>query len=50
MFLSFIIPLYNAARFISVALDSIYQNSLDEGEYEVVVIDDGSSDDGAEVV
>lgn len=50
MFLSFIIPLYNAARFISVALDSIYQNSLDENEYEVVVIDDGSTDNGAEVV
>ncbi len=50
MFLSFVIPLYNAERFITVALDSIYQNSLDKDEYEVVVIDDGSKDDGAEVV
>ena len=50
MFLSFVIPLYNAERFITVALDSIYQNSLDKGEYEVVVIDDGSKDNGAEVV
>lgn len=50
MFLSFIIPLYNASRFIQVALDSIYQNPLDENVYEVVVIDDGSTDDGADVV
>lgn len=50
MFISFIIPLYNASRFIQVALDSIYQNPLDENVYEVVVIDDGSTDDGAEVV
>ena len=50
MFLSFIIPLYNAERFISVALDSIYKVSLEVGEYEVIVIDDGSTDGGAEVV
>ena len=50
MFLSFITPLYNAERFVSVALDSIYRISLDESEFEVVVIDDGSTDDGAKVV
>ena len=50
MFLSFIIPLYNAERFISDALNSIYNISLDERDFEVVVIDDGSKDDGAEVV
>lgn len=50
MFLSFIIPLYNAERFISEALNSIYNISLDERDFEVVVIDDGSKDDGAEVV
>ena len=50
MFISFIIPLYNASRFISIALDSIYKNVLDEGAYEVVVIDDGSKDNGAEMV
>ena len=50
MFLSFIIPLYNASRFISMALDSIYENPLDESVYEVVVIDDGSTDDGVKVV
>lgn len=50
MFLSFVVPLYNARSFITVALDSIYQIVLDESDYEVVVIDDGSTDDGAEVV
>ena len=50
MFLSFIIPLYNAGRFISMALDSIFAVDIDGDEYEVIVIDDGSTDDGAEVV
>ncbi|MBR5657545.1 MAG: glycosyltransferase [Prevotella sp.] len=50
MFLTFIIPLYNAGRFVSVALDSIFENPLDEGIYEVVVIDDGSIDNGVEIV
>lgn len=50
MFLSFVIPLYNAERFIAVALNSIYKISLAEREFEVVVVDDGSTDGGAEVV
>ena len=50
MFLSFVIPLYNAGQFISSCLDSIFVVALDKGEYEVIVIDDGSTDGGAEVV
>ena len=50
MFLSFVIPLYNAGQFISFCLDSIFAVTLDKDEYEVIVIDDGSTDDGAEVV
>lgn len=50
MFLSFVIPLYNAGQFISSCLDSIFAIALDKGEYEVIVIDDGSTDGGAELV
>lgn len=50
MFLSFVIPLYNAGQFVTIALDSIFSISLEESEYEVIVVDDGSTDDGAEVV
>ena len=50
MWLSIIIPLYNCAPYIGTCLDSILQQGLAADEYEVVVIDDGSTDGGAEVV
>ncbi len=48
--LSIIIPMYNAAAYIGACLDSIQRMGLDEGSYEVIVIDDGSRDNGGEVV
>lgn len=49
MKLSFIIPLYNAEAFIGKCLDSILQSNIEKTEYEVIVIDDGSSDNGLSV-
>jgi glycosyltransferase involved in cell wall biosynthesis len=43
-----VIPLYNKAPYIARALDSVFRQTV--SDYEVVVIDDGSTDDGAEVV
>ena len=48
--LSIIIPMYNVAPYIGICLDSIRKMELDEGLYEVIVIDDGSTDGGSEVV
>lgn len=45
---SVIIPLYNKARHIRRALDSICAQTF--ADFEVVVVDDGSADDGAEIV
>jgi len=42
-----IIPLYNGARFIEEALDSVFKQSL--RATEIIVVDDGSTDDGAGV-
>ena len=42
MKLSIIIPAYNSALTISRCLDSIIQSG--ETEYEIIVIDDGSTD------
>lgn len=44
MTLSFIIPAYNAFPTIVRTLDSIYSLSLKENEFEVIVVDDCSTD------
>ena len=46
--ISAVIPLYNGARFIEESLDSVFAQVLPPDE--VIVVDDGSTDDGAAVV
>lgn len=50
MTLSYIIPLYNGSRTIIRCLDSIYATGIPFEEFEVVVVDDCSTDDSVEVV
>lgn len=50
MLLSFIIPAYNCCEFIGDCLDSLLLQGLKYDEYEVVIVDDGSTDDTAETV
>lgn len=44
MEISFIIPTYNSSLFIGKCLDSIFSQHLTIKDYEVIVVDDGSSD------
>lgn len=48
--LSLIIPLYNTEKFIGECLSSILNSSADKADYEVIVIDDGSTDGSGEIV
>jgi len=45
---SVVIPLYNKEPYIARALNSILQQTLQD--FEVIIVDDGSTDKGAEVV
>jgi glycosyltransferase involved in cell wall biosynthesis len=46
--ISVVIPTYNNAGYIDQALDSVFAQSFDD--YEVIVVDDGSTDNTREVV
>lgn len=50
MKLSVIIPVYNAAGTVCRSLDSIYSQGLDPQEFEVICVDDCSTDNSVEVM
>ena len=50
MLVSFIIPSYNSAHTVARCLDSIYALSLKPQEFEVIFIDDCSTDNTCEIV
>lgn len=50
MKISFIIPVYNAERYLAGCLDSIYATSVDECVFEVICVNDCSLDKSREVV
>lgn len=50
MLVSFIIPLYNGAASIKRCLSSICSLEMTSDDFEIIVVDDGSKDDGATIV
>jgi len=48
--LSFIIPCYNAEKYISRCLDSIYNQDIPESEFEVICVNDCSPDNMREII
>ena len=49
MKLSVIVPLYNSAQWLPKCLDSLLCQDLDESEYEIVCVDDGSPDNSKDL-
>jgi len=50
MKLSVVIPMYNAEKYIGKCLESILNQKLNHEEYEIIVVNDGSSDNSLNVV
>ncbi|MBP5622347.1 MAG: glycosyltransferase family 2 protein, partial [Thermoguttaceae bacterium] len=48
MLLSIIVPVYNVKDYVIKCLESIYRQTLQD--YEVIVVDDGSTDGSGELV
>ena len=50
MFLSFVIPVYNGEKYLAECLNSCLEQDLPDSEYEIICVDDGSSDNSRDVV
>lgn len=48
--LSIIIPVYNCSRYIRACLDSLLDSDLPKGSYEIIAVDDGSTDDSWQIL
>lgn len=50
MFLSIVIPVYNGAKYLDAIMNSIYCQNVSEDEFEVILVDDFSTDDSRDVI
>ncbi|MBO7252573.1 MAG: glycosyltransferase [Oscillospiraceae bacterium] len=50
MFLSFIVPVYNAAAYLPECLDSLLDQGISADSYEIICVNDGSRDHSLEVL
>lgn len=50
LFLSFIVPVYNAAAYLPECLDSLLEQDIPKEEYEIICVNDGSKDNSLEVL
>lgn len=50
LLLSFVVPVYNVEKYLNECLDSIFDPSADEDEYEVIAVNDGSTDNSPEIL
>ena len=44
MFLSFIVPVYNVEKYLEECLDSLLDQDIEKSDYEIICVNDGSTD------
>ena len=44
MFLSIIVPIYNAEQYLDECLESLLKQNIPSDEYEIICVNDGSTD------
>lgn len=47
--LSIIVPVYNAEKYLHRCVDSLLAQDLNPEEYEIILVDDGSTDDSPKI-
>lgn len=50
MDLSIIVPVYNVEKYVRPCIESIFKQSLDEERFEVIIVNDGSTDHSMEMI
>lgn len=50
MDLSIIIPVYNVEKYIRPCIESIFKQGLNENDFEVIIVNDGSTDKSMELI
>lgn len=48
--ISFVIPVFNTELYLKKCLDSCISQDIEKSEYEIIVIDDGSTDQSLEII
>lgn len=48
--LSIIVPVYNVEKYIRPCFESIFRQGLDEADYEVIIVNDGTKDRSMEMI
>lgn len=48
--LSIIVPVHNVEKYVHTCLDSIFKQGLDDASFEVIIVNDGSTDSSMEII
>ena len=49
MLISFILPVYNAERYLSICLDSILNQGIEKDDFEIILVEDCSTDGSLQI-